>query len=42
MKDSKLLKFLLGFVLVLFLAYQIYAALYRPIETQSAVYGEMV
>ncbi|MBE6769373.1 MAG: hypothetical protein E7548_01300 [Ruminococcaceae bacterium] len=42
MKDNKFLKFLLGFVLVLFLAYQIYAALYRPIETQSAVYGEMV
>ncbi len=42
MKDNKLLKFLLGFVLVSFLAYQIYAALYRPIETQSAVYGEMV
>ncbi|MBQ8303422.1 MAG: hypothetical protein IJX79_00520, partial [Clostridia bacterium] len=42
MKDNKVLKFLLGFVLVLFLAYQIYAALYRPIETQSAVYGEMV
>jgi len=41
-KDNKFLKFLLGFVLVLFLAYQIYAALYRPIETQSAVYGEMV
>ncbi len=42
MKNNKLLKFLLIFVLVLFLAYQIYAALYRPIETQSAVYGEMV
>ncbi len=42
MKDGKFLKFLLGFILVLFLAYQIYAALYRPIETQTAVYGEMV
>ncbi len=42
MKDNKVLKVVLALVLVLFLVYQIYAALYRPIETQSAVYGEMV
>ncbi len=42
MKDSKFFKIFLSVILVVFLVYQIYAALYRPIETTTAAYGEMV
>ena len=42
MKDNKFLKIFLSVILVAFLVYQIYAALYRPVETVTASYGEMV